>query len=488
MQSSHYVGVWTVSMSIRSMTDRFIDWFIPEKLLADREMRTRARMFLFSHLFGPFLGNVIPGFLFFIDRSSSSPLPVLAVSITSFWLYPAALRLTGCYALLSYISIQNLLFAILWGCFFYGGISSPFLPWLVTVPLLAFFYLGAKPKTVATILSQVAVNGFLFVIAYHSFGETSSRVSIEGLQAIGVISIVSASIYVSMMALFYSRVLNSQTELEGEVAEHLATAAELRAAAAEADRAGAAKSEFLARMSHELRTPLNAVIGYSQILLEDADPENEPQIVTDLDRIHAAGAHLLCIVNSILDLSKIDAGKMKVDICDVALDALIAESISKHTDSARAANNMLEVSVEPAIGAILTDGLKLMRVVDTLITNALGFTKDGTIRVSARRLLRDHDQSVEIVVADTGPGIEPSLLPTLFEDFMQRSDQSVSRFAGAGLGLPLAHRLCGLIGATLEIDSTLGKGTRGIVRVPCGAGAIAAKGPASVAAPTLMAA
>ena len=449
-------------MSIRTNANHFIDWFIPADRLADREKRTRTRMFLFSHLIGPFLGNVIPAYLFFFDPSSSGTLSVLAISITSFWLYPLALRVTGRYELLSYLSIQNLLFAILWGSFFYGGISSPFLPWLVTVPLLAFFYIGATTRSVAAILSQVTVSGISFVVLYRSLSDGSSRVSIHDLQAIGIISIISAAIYVSLMAMFYTDILNSQSELEVEVDKHLVTANELRDAAAQAERAIAAKSEFLAKMSHELRTPLNAVIGYSEILLEDTDMESEQQIATDLDRIHAAGTRLLSIVNSILDLSKIEAGKMDVHTSTVAIAPLVEDVSHKHMQAARTNATALEIAVEETAGEIETDANKLARVLDTLIENALQFTVGGRVRVTAER----SRHGLALTVADTGCGIPPEVLPTLFQDFTQRSDQSVSSFAGAGLGLPLAQRLCDLLGAKISIRSEVGVGTSVTVHLP----------------------
>src|SRR3984885_6541692 len=111
-------------MSFITSADRFIDRFIPADLLADREMRTRARMFLISHMFGPILGNVIPACLFWLEPNSGWMLFLLAASITCFWIFPFALKYAGRYVLLSHISIQNLLFAILWGCYFYGGASS----------------------------------------------------------------------------------------------------------------------------------------------------------------------------------------------------------------------------------------------------------------------------------------------------------------------------------------------------------------------------
>jgi signal transduction histidine kinase len=281
--------------------NRVSDWVIPGELLADREMRTRARMFLVSHMFGPILGNVIPLYLYWLDRESAGTLAVLAGSIAGFWIFPFLLKLTGRYALLSFVSIQNLLFAILWGCYHYGGLSSPFLPWLVTVPLLAFIYLGASLRTCITILLQISLSLAAFVGLFAFGGSFPHNVELADMQVIGVISIISASIYVSMMALFYARILASQTEFEVEVRRHMETADALREATSQAERAGAAKADFLAKMSHELRTPLNAVIGYSQILLEDTDPQASPQDVDDLNRIHAAGHHLLGLVNAILE-------------------------------------------------------------------------------------------------------------------------------------------------------------------------------------------
>ena len=145
-------------MSDNGKLNKIIDWFIPGTLLADREMRTRARMFLVSHMFGPILGNVIPAFLWWDGTGPTAPLGVLAGSICAFWTFPFLLKYTGRYQLLSFVSIQNLLVAILWGCYFYGGLSSPFLPWLVTVPLLAFFYLQATVRTCVTLLLQISAS------------------------------------------------------------------------------------------------------------------------------------------------------------------------------------------------------------------------------------------------------------------------------------------------------------------------------------------
>ncbi len=403
-------------MSFNAALTPITDWFIPGELLADREMRTRARMFLISHMFGPILGNVIPAYLLWIDPKDAGKLVILAGSICSFWVYPFALKHTGRYALLAFASIQNLLFAILWGCFFYGGLSSPFLPWLVTVPLLAFFYLGASVRNCVTILLQITTSLTIFIALFALGGHFPQTIPLADMQGIGLISIISASIYVSMMALFYARILASQGEFEKEVRKHLETASQLRGAVSEAERASAAKADFLAKTSHELRTPLNAIIGYSQMLLEETDPAVDPQGVDDLNRIHDAGRHLLHLVDAILDLSKIEAGKMEVFVEPVDVAALLRQVANRWTSARRIDGRRISLQVEPAAGMIEADAAKLEQILDALIDNALCHAPNGDVEIAARMPETGAGSDVvEISVADKGPGIADALVPALFE-------------------------------------------------------------------------
>src|SRR5665213_3000834 len=239
--------------------DGLIDWFIPPEIAAERETRQRARMFLISHICGPFIGNTIPLALFYFDPTPGYPVAVLAASITLFWAFPFRMMAIA----------------------------------LGSANLVGFFLLEVFGPKVADDTPAFA------------------------LQGLGIVSTVAASLYVTMMALYYAKILASGVDLEAEMRGHLATAEELRRATAESERAGLAKAEFVARMSHELRTPLNAVIGYSEILLENAEGEGD---VADLEKIHASGKHLLRLVNEVLDLSKIEAGKMELipETLDVA--------------------------------------------------------------------------------------------------------------------------------------------------------------------------
>jgi signal transduction histidine kinase len=443
------------------------DWFIPGDLLMDREMRTRARTFMISHTFGPILGNVIPAYLLWVDSKDAGKLLILAGSITSFWAYPFVLKYTGRYRLLSFVSIQNLLFAILWGCFFYGGLTSPFLPWLVTVPLLAFFYLDASVKNCATILLQITTSLALFIALFALGGHFPQTIALADLQGIGLVSIISASIYVSMMALFYARILASQGEFEKEARKHLETAGQLRRAVSDAKRASAAKADFLAKTSHELRTPLNAIIGYSQMLVEDTDPDVDPQGVDDLKRIHDAGRHLLHLVNAILDLSKIEAGKMQVFVESVDVAALLQRLVDRWTGGRRIEGRRILLRIEPAAYGVEADAAKLEQVLDALIDNAVCHTLEGDVEIVARASNPPAaGDVVEISVTDKGPGIAEALVPALFETFNSRDDVGASRYGGAGLGLPLCHRLCGLMGASLSVRTAPGVGTTIVVALP----------------------
>jgi signal transduction histidine kinase len=452
-------------MSFGADVTRFIDGFIPEDMLGDREARTRARMFMLSHTFGPILGGVIPIYLLFIDPTGRWKLVLLAGSIFSFWAYPFVLKYSKKYELLCYASIQNLLFAILWGCYFYGGLSSPFIPWLVTVPLLAFFYLKANAASGAIISGQIILNLVGFTVAIEVYGIPRS-IAVENLAVIGMISIASAATYVSMMALYYAGILASQKEFEDEARRHMETGNELREAVEKAERAGAAKAEFLARTSHELRTPLNAVIGFSEVLLEETNPANDPQGVEDLNKIRAAGKHLLGLVNAILDLSKIEAGRMEVFAERHSLSQLLPAIVNRGNGAGRRKNVEIAAAVDPGAGEIETDAQKLEQVLNLLIDNAVRYASGGGVVVTAcRATLASGECGVAISVSDCGPGIDGKLLPTLFDTFNEGQDLQHAQ-KGPGLGLPLARRLCRLLRGDLRVARTGAQGTQMTIELP----------------------
>jgi signal transduction histidine kinase len=312
-----------------------VDWFIPADIASDVDMRKQARMFLYSHIFGPYIGNTVPLALYLFDPKPGYQIAILAAAISGFWVFPFVLRAIGHYYLLATISIQNLIFCILWSCFFYGGVTSPTLPWVLTIPLLALFYVGSSPRMRLVALAIFAANLAVFLYLYNVVGHPESPMPDNAVEGLGLVSTIAASIYVAMMALFYGNALASQVELEAEMREHVTKAVELQRAAKEAERAGAAKGDFLAKISHELRTPLNAVIGYSEMLLEDMTSEGEMESVADVRKIHSAGHFLLKLVNEVLDLSKIEAGKMDVHTEVVDLPTLIENVAERHRALAR---------------------------------------------------------------------------------------------------------------------------------------------------------
>jgi signal transduction histidine kinase/ActR/RegA family two-component response regulator len=439
-----------------------LDWFIPARVKENGELLQRARMFLISHLFGPFLGHTITVYLYVIDPAPNYALWVLAASISVFLFFPLALKWTGFYNTLAVLSVQNLIFAILWGCYHYGGLSSPFLPWLLTVPLLAFFYLGSAAKQRLLVLSLITFNFGGFYLAYaqtHSFPE---HIPLSELSGIGIISTLCAAVYVSIMALYYGNVVASQSELEREVRRHLATARQLQEAKAEAERANRAKSEFLAKMSHELRTPLNAVIGYSEMLLEEAEESGADEQTSDIKRILSAGKHLLTLVSSVLDLSKLEAGKMELYPERFDLGRLLDDVRTACQEDIEAHANRLVIECAERRALLETDLAKLRQAVINIVNNAAKFTRGGVVTISARTI----GGLVEIAVRDTGIGIRRENLADLFQNFGESKGATASKYGGTGLGLALSQKLCRLMGGDIAVQSELGKGSCFTIRVP----------------------
>ena len=454
-------------MSVIRWLDALVFYFTPQDIRGDLHANKRVRMFLLSHLCGPFLGHPITAFLMYVDPKPWPHVPVLGLSIAAFWLFPFAVKVfSRHYTVLALLSVANLNFAILWGSYHYGGASSPFLMWLLVVPLLGFFYLGSGAVTRFAIFAQMVGGLGLFYAIYTYVGGFPHNIAIEDMVGIGVVSAFCAATYVFLMASYYSSVVDSQSELLKEVDRHRDTMAMLTSAKEDAERANGAKSEFLAKMSHELRTPLNAVLGYSEILLEDAEIEGNGSQIADLQKISAAGKHLLAMVNDILDISKIEAGKMELSIERVELDKFIDEIESTSRPLAAKNTNSFVVERQENLGVIEADATKLRQVVFNLLSNASKFTQNGHIELKVSQETRDGRNWLRIDVSDTGIGISEEQQALLFQNFSQANAKVAAKFGGTGLGLSLSRNLCRIMGGDISVKSVQGEGSCFTVAVP----------------------
>ena len=250
--------------------------------------------------------------------------------------------------------------------------------------------------------------------------------------------------------------------LEEKVLERTAKLEETMTAAKEANKA---KSAFLAKMSHELRTPMNAIIGYSEILLEDADDTGDRATADDLRKILSAARHLLGLINDVLDLSKIEAGRMDLYIEPFDPVTMVREVASTIQPLMEKNHNQLAVDCAAALGSMSADMTKLRQVLFNLLSNAAKFTTNGTITLGARRFTRERDW-LEFKVSDTGIGMTPEQLGKLFEAFTQADASTAAKYGGTGLGLAISRLFARMMGGDVTVESEAGKGTTFTALVP----------------------
>jgi signal transduction histidine kinase len=226
------------------------------------------------------------------------------------------------------------------------------------------------------------------------------------------------------------------------------------------------KSQFLANMSHELRTPLNAIIGVTEILLEDARELDRTDQVEPLERVLRAGRHLLALINDVLDLSKIEAGKMELYLESFPIAPLLEEVSQTVRTTAEGNGTALSIECAADIGTMRADATRVRQALLNLASNAVKFTQDGRVTIGATRVSSQTGEAIVLRVSDTGIGMTPEQTAHLFQDFTQADASTTRKYGGTGLGLAISRRFCRMMGGDITVDSAPGQGSTFTITLP----------------------
>ena len=362
---------------------KFIDWFIPAAISETESDRLMARTFVLLHLIGPIMGHSVMFFLWQTSAGATWQFWTTEVIVAAFLAIPLLLRVSRSLRLSAMVSVQLLVGLSLFGSFFFGGISSPLLPWFLIAMVLGFFYLADIIKLT---LIGVAIQLACFFGARMALGAFPTLLAPESLKLANTFSILAALTYMTLLTLYYETVMRFRFSVEQETIDQRSRLELLRVAMVAAQQASQRKSIFLAKMSHELRTPLNAVIGYAEILRDTFEERpNSGRKMQDIDRIQAAGRHLLALVNEVIDLSSIEANRVELSVDAVNVRSLIDEVIATASPLIGKRHNRMLVNMPEDPGLLELDALKVRQSLLNLLSNAAKFTNKGTIVLTVLR-------------------------------------------------------------------------------------------------------
>ncbi|MEQ1490392.1 MAG: ATP-binding protein [Terricaulis sp.] len=303
----------------------------------------------------------------------------------------------------------------------------------------------------AVALSQGGINAIVLGIMATLFGANAIIAARSGAKSFG--ELIKARLNAEEAAEDLERRVNERT-------------AQLEVASKRALAANRAKSMFLANMSHELRTPLNAVIGYSEIIEEDLESGDTSASAADLGKIRGSATHLLTLINEILDLSRIESGKLELKPASFDLPSLLRGALDTVKPTASKQRTTCQLNVAPTIGLMISDETRVRQCVLNLLSNAAKFTHNGTIALDIRECRIGRLRGVAISVKDTGPGISAENQVRLFRPFMQIDNTKTRAHDGAGLGLVITRRLARAMGGDIQVSSKLGHGSTFTLYLP----------------------
>lgn len=313
--------------------------------------------------------------------------------------------------------------------------------------------LGAEDKTTMHLCVTDLVTSFLLQGEGHENFETTVGDK-YGRRTVQVSSSPLKQSNREVGTIIFIRDMTRQKQADNEIRR---VNLDLAAARDQALQSNRAKSAFLANMSHELRTPLNAIIGYSEMLQEEAEETNDKESILDLQKIHGAGRHLLTLINDILDLSKIEAGKMDLYSEPFEIIPLIQEVVATLQPMIDQNHNTLTVKVPDEIGNMKADITKVRQALFNLLTNAAKFTENGEITLTASKEDRQHANWITFTVSDNGIGMTPEQQENLFQYFAQADPSTTRKYGGTGLGLAISQRFCQMMGGDITVESAVEK-------------------------------
>ncbi|MCB9637293.1 MAG: hypothetical protein H6727_00100 [Myxococcales bacterium] len=447
-----------------SVLFRFADQFIPEGQESLNLMqRLRLRMFVLftfginslTFIFVPALWKFEggPGFLVWATLLIS----VLFISI------PFLLKHGVPFHFLSTAFVATLISIFTIATLQHGGFSIHNLVWYLLLPPLTTFLFGKRVGLATTIAVSCLIVGF-FLAKYHGLPRTQPP-NISSWPSIVMLILLSLSTVLSLISYAYETIWQRSYELlRSSIQEGNQANEELAIERDRAQEANRAKSIFLANMSHELRTPLNAIIGYSELLIEELDETSE-DAQEDLQKIQKAGKQLLSLINDILDLSRVEAGKQRLFLSNFAIQPLIDELEATVSILARENKNVLEIYNVGKVHFLRTDRNKLKQILINLLSNACKFTKSGKIMFIIDQKFEGTQRKIKFRVMDNGPGIPPEKQKRLFEAFYQVDGSAQRQHGGSGLGLAISLQLTRLLGGSLEVQSSPNKGSNFTLRL-----------------------